>query len=272
MKSVLLAASMAAAMFAGSAQAIPVSTVLYESDPYLTTAIGAAAPLGITPSLGSENGGYGGGLLTGPIGFVTDGPTKLTITVKDLGFNFALPTDEEDYGNGEDEGDYENGDQDKRFSAQVSNDEDPTQELSLPGSIYEVILNGSSLGTTSEPGFDDGSFSFSEGVFHANVGGGFQTLDLWNFVLTYLGDFFPVEDESSLDSSFAKLSIDEELCRGECDEDFSVDILGSNVYVKIEGTAAPIPEPSTYATLALGLIALAVAMARRKRQAAAPAH
>jgi hypothetical protein len=256
----LPAASMAAAMFVGSAQAIPVSKVFYESDPYLTTAIGAAAPLGITPSLGSENGGYGGGLLTGPIGFETDGPTKLTITVKDLGFIFAPPTDEQD-----------NGDQDKRVAALVSNDEDPTQEWSLPGSRYEVILDGSSLGITSEPGFDDGSFSFSEGVFHANVAGGFHSLDLWNFILTFAGDFFPVEDESSLDSSFAKLSSDDELCRSECDEEFLVDILGSNVYVKIEATA-PIPEPSTYATLALGLIALAVAMARRQGQAAASAH
>jgi hypothetical protein len=258
MKSMLLAASMAAAMFAGSAQAV----VLYESDPFLTTAIGAAAPLGITPSLGSENGGYGGGLLTGPIGFETDSPTKLTITVKDLGFTFAESTEDED-----------SVDKVDLLPNLVPNGEVQPVELSLPGSRYEVILDGESLGATSEPGVNGWSFSFSEGVFHANVIGGLHSLDLWNFILTFAGDFFPVEDleQLALNSSFAKLSSDDELCGGECDEVFLVDLLGSNVYVKIEATA-PIPEPSTYATLALGLIALAVAMARRKRVAAASAH
>ena len=253
----LLAASMAAAMFTGSAQAV----VLYESDPYLTTAIGAAAPLGITPSLGSENGGYGGGLLTSPIGFETDGPTKLTITVKDLGFTFAESTEDED-----------SVDKVDLLPNLVPNGEVQPVELSLPGSRYEVILDGESLGTTSEPGVNGWSFSFSEGVFHANVGGGSHTLDLWNFVLTFAPDFFPIEAQPlSLDTSFATLSSSDEQCLDGCDLEFLDDLLGSNVYVKIEATA-PIPEPSTYATLALGLIALAVAMARRQGQAAASAH
>lgn len=261
MKSMLLAASMAASMFAGSAQAI----VLYESNPYLTTTFGSAAPLGITPSLGSENGGYGGGLVEGAIGFETDGPTKLTITVKDLGFTFAEQTDEDEEDSGEDE---------EFFVAAVPNGEVEPVELSLPGSRYEVILDGESLGITSEPAVNGWSFSFSEGVFHANVAGGFHTLDLWNFVLTYFGDLFPIEDQQvlSLDTSFATLSSDEQLCLDGCDMEFLDDLLGSNVYVKIEGTAAPIPEPSTYATLALGLIAIAVALSRRQRQAAASAH
>ena len=54
-------------------------------DRTVTADIGATAPVGIDPTLGDPNGGFGGGLLTGDIGFVAPFGREITITIADLG-------------------------------------------------------------------------------------------------------------------------------------------------------------------------------------------
>jgi hypothetical protein len=82
--------AVAAALFAlgtsGAARAAPV--VLF--DGIETADSGAGAPLGIDPSLGSENGGSGGGLISGDIIFAARAG-EITITVTDLGTTATIP-------------------------------------------------------------------------------------------------------------------------------------------------------------------------------------
>jgi hypothetical protein len=80
MRGLAVAAALMALGASGDARAAEV--VLFHET--VTADIGAVAPLGIDPTLGNANGGSGGGLLTGDIGFLArDG--KITITVTDLG-------------------------------------------------------------------------------------------------------------------------------------------------------------------------------------------
>ena len=51
----------------------------------VTANIGAAPPLGIDPNLGNQNGGFGGGLLTGDIGILAPFNGEISITITDLG-------------------------------------------------------------------------------------------------------------------------------------------------------------------------------------------
>jgi hypothetical protein len=116
MKGLVVAAALLALGGSGVARAAPI--VLF--DETLTADIGAAAPLGIDPALGNPNGGFGGGLLTGDIGFTSLG-RPITITVTDLGTTADSPP--------------------------------------LAGSVYQVILDGNALGVTSATAIGASTFS-----------------------------------------------------------------------------------------------------------------
>lgn len=80
MRRLAVTAALLALGTSGAARASEI--VLFDGT--VTADIGATAPLGIDPTLGDANGGFGGGLLSGDIGFLArDG--KITITVTDLG-------------------------------------------------------------------------------------------------------------------------------------------------------------------------------------------
>ncbi len=57
-------------------------------------------------------------------------------------------------------------------------------DLGLAGDVYEVLLDGASLGTTSAVRI--GGPKPSAGVFTETVLGGFHQIDVWDFVQTYL--------------------------------------------------------------------------------------
>ena len=86
MRGLAVAAALLALGTSGAARASEV--VLF--DQTVTADIGATAPLGIDPTLGNENGGLGGGLLSGDIGFLARAG-KITITVTDLGTTATIP-------------------------------------------------------------------------------------------------------------------------------------------------------------------------------------
>jgi hypothetical protein len=88
-------------------------------DGTVTADIGAPAPLGIDPTLGNPNGGFGGGLLSGDIGFSAPSDGVITVTVTDLGTTASTRT----------------------------------------GSVYEVLLDTSELGVTSATAIDAPTFS-----------------------------------------------------------------------------------------------------------------
>ena len=86
MRSLAVAAALLALGTSGAARAAQV--VLFDGTE--TADSGAGAPLGIDPSLGNENGGLGGGLISGDIVFAARAG-KITITVTDLGTTATIP-------------------------------------------------------------------------------------------------------------------------------------------------------------------------------------
>jgi hypothetical protein len=122
MKGLVVTAALLALGASGVARAAPV--VLFDGT--VTADIGAAPPLGIDPSLGNPNGGFGGGLLTGDIGIMAPFGGEISITVTDLG----------------------------------------TTVSTLAGSVYQVLLDGNPLGVTSATAvgadtFSTGTFSLA---------------------------------------------------------------------------------------------------------------
>jgi hypothetical protein len=116
MRGLAVSAALLALATMGGARAAPI--VLFDGT--VTADVGAAPPLGIDPSLGNPNGGgFGGGLLTGDIGFVTPIAGEITITITDLG----------------------------------------TTANTRAGSVYEVLLDTNSLGVTSATAIDANTFS-----------------------------------------------------------------------------------------------------------------
>ena len=150
----------------------------------------AAAPLGFTASLASSNDPLGGGLVTSDILFTALSNGIVTITLTDLG----------------------------------------TVVNGRTGSVYEALLDGVSLGTTSPTPVDGASFS--KGSFSASVLAG-KTYDLgvWNIVSTFAG----------FDSPYG----------GAANADFQQ----SNLSIQI---AQSVPEPSSALLLSAGLLASAV--------------
>jgi hypothetical protein len=115
MRGLVVAAALLALGTSVVAHAAPI--VLF--DETVTADIGAAAPLGIDPSRGDPNGGFGGGLLTGDIGFVAPFSREITITITDLG----------------------------------------TTTDTRAGSVYQVLLDGTPLGVTRPTAIDALTFS-----------------------------------------------------------------------------------------------------------------
>jgi PEP-CTERM motif len=115
MKGLVVTAALLALAPMGEARAVPI--VLFDGT--VTADIGASPPLGIDPSLGNPNGGFGGGLLTGDIGIVVPLAGEITITITDLG----------------------------------------TTANTRTGSVYEVLLDTNSLGVTSATAIDASTFS-----------------------------------------------------------------------------------------------------------------
>lgn len=116
----------AAALLALGTSVVAHAAPIVLFDETVTADIGAAAPLGIDPSRGNPNGGFGGGLLTGDIGFVAPFGREITITITDLG----------------------------------------TTTDTRAGSVYQVLLDGAPLGVTSPTAIDalkfsSGSFSLA---------------------------------------------------------------------------------------------------------------
>jgi hypothetical protein len=116
MRGLAVAAALLALGTSGAARAAEV--VLF--DQTVTADIGATAPLGIDPTLGNENGGLGGGLLSGDIGFFARAG-KITITVTDLGTTATIPP--------------------------------------RAGSAYQVLLDTNPLGVTSDVDIGGATFS-----------------------------------------------------------------------------------------------------------------
>ena len=116
MRSVAIAAALLALGTSGAARAAEV--VLF--DGIVTADSGAAAPLGIDPSRGNANGGLGGGLLSGDLGFFARAG-EITITVTDLGTTATVPP--------------------------------------RAGSVYQVLLDTNPLGVTSQTAIDAATFS-----------------------------------------------------------------------------------------------------------------
>ncbi len=115
MRGLAVTAALLALATMGEARAAPI--VLFDGT--VTADIGASPPLGIDPSLGNPNGGFGGGLLTGDIGFVAPISGEITITITDLG----------------------------------------TTANTRTGTVYEVLLDTNSLGVTSATAIDASTFS-----------------------------------------------------------------------------------------------------------------
>ncbi len=130
-------------------------------------------------------------------------------------------------------------------------------DLSLyAGGIYELVLNGSSLGTTSIVGLDpakngagDGSFSSYDFVWPGLMAGGTNiTLGVTNLLQQYIGHT----------DNLPGLLGDASLNGGSVDGSFGTERLSIAV------TATPMPEPTT--VVLLGSFALLGAAARRRRQ------
>ena len=115
MKGLVVTAALLALGVSDVARAAPI--VLFEGT--MTADIGAAPPLGIDPSLGNPNGGFGGGLLTGDIAFVAPFAREISITITDLG----------------------------------------TTADTRAGSVYQVLLDTNPLGVTSATAVDASTFS-----------------------------------------------------------------------------------------------------------------
>jgi hypothetical protein len=115
MKGLVVTAALLALGASAGARAAPI--VLFDGT--VTADIGAAPPLGIDPSLGNSNGGFGGGLLTGDIALVASFAREISITITDLG----------------------------------------TTAGTRAGSVYQVLLDSSPLGVTSPTAIDADAFS-----------------------------------------------------------------------------------------------------------------
>jgi hypothetical protein len=195
MKMLVMAAALLALSVSTVARAAPI--VLFNG--VVTADIGAAPPLGIDPSLGNPNGGFGGGLLTGDIGIAAPFAGELNITITDLG----------------------------------------TTASGRSGSVYQVLLDGNSLGVTSPTAVD--ASTFSTGAFSLATTSGFHDLGLWDFISTFQG--FESPYGGLVDGDFAQ----------------------ANVSVLV--TEAP--EPATWALMGIGLVSLSLLVNSRRRAQAA---
>lgn len=110
-------------------------------------------------------------------------------------------------------------------------------DLGDVGDVFEVLLDGASLGTTSPAAI--GGPSLSTGVFTAAVLAGFHQLDVWDFIDTYAGSASPY-------GGFVDFGYPDTL-----------------VSVSVSLTTADVPEPGSLALLApAALLALSRARAR----------
>ena len=185
----------AAAMFAATLAQPGLARASVYFDGIETADAGAAAPLGTTAT-GNPNGGYGGGLIAGDILFTAPVAGAIIVTLTDLGTTAGTAP--------------------------------------RAGSVYEAVLDGTSLGLTAPTAID--AKSFSSGSFGAVVGAGDHVLGVWDFIATYYG----------FDSPYG----------GAVDADF----LQADVRVRVTGATGAVPEPDSVALLGAALVGvLAVA-------------
>jgi hypothetical protein len=104
----------------------------------------------------------------------------------------------------------------------------------LTGDVFEVILDGLSLGTT--PGVPIGGPSHSIGDFFVSESAGAHGVDIWDFILSYIGFTSPYGGTVTPNYSPAGLEV---------------------------RVALVVPEPSSMLLLGIGLVALGV-FGRRK--------
>ncbi len=107
-------------------------------------------------------------------------------------------------------------------------------DLGLVGDVFEVLLDGASLGTTAPVAV--GGPTLSSGVFTAPVAAGFHYIDVWDFIQTYVGYDSPYGGAVTFDYADTGVSVAVTLATG--------------------GTALPAPGAAPLAA-SLALLALA---------------
>ena len=114
------------------------------------------------------------------------------------------------------------------------------QDLSTPGNVFEIVLDGTSLGTTAAVAA--GGAVNSSGVFSAAVAAGDHDVGLWDFILTYLGGVSP--DGGTVGNAFAS---------------------PQPVQLTITEVPTTVPEPGSATLLLPAVAGLAWAVRRRAR-------
>jgi hypothetical protein len=114
----------------------------------------------------------------------------------------------------------------------------------LYGDVYELLVDGAFVGQTSAVALNDSSGGYSTGTFVVSLAAGSHTFDLWDIVLSYIGE----------DSPFGG---------GTVTNDFTP----AGVYLDYSATTCT-PVPAALPLFASGLLPLGIPVLRRRKSKA----